>query len=248
MKFLKVVFSLAVALSFAGGVDAKSIKEARAAGRLKVKIDKVVYSGESRLIWKLDSWEGIVELARDYPNLEVLHLADNKLTSLPPEIGQLKNLRELSLPYNKLTSLPPQIGQLKNLRELSLPYNKLTSLPPQIGQLKNLRVLSLFTNKLTSLPREIGQLKNLNELHLSRNKLTSLPREIGQLKNLKQLYLAGNKLNNAQALGVLAKMKWLHRLHLRFNRLSLKQRRWIKRQLPNTKVTTGLLGASRGKG
>ena len=225
MKFLKVVFSLAVALSFAGGVDAKSIKEARAAGRLKVKIDKVVYSGESRLIWKLDSWEGIVELARDYPNLEVLHLADNKLTSLPPEIGQLKNLRELSLPYNKLTSLPPQIGQLKNLR-----------------------VLSLFTNKLTSLPREIGQLKNLNELHLSRNKLTSLPREIGQLKNLKQLYLAGNKLNNAQALGVLAKMKWLHRLHLRFNRLSLKQRRWIKRQLPNTKVTTGLLGASRGKG
>ncbi len=167
MKFLKVIFSLAVALSLVGGIDAVSIKEARAAGKLKVKNNMVTYDGSIRLTWKLDSWEGIKELAQDYPDLEVLSLSHNKLTSIPPEIGQLKNLQDLYLSGNKLTSIPPEIGQLKNLKYLSL---------------------------------------------------------------------MGNRLNNAQALGTLAKMKWLKRLNVAYNRLSLKQGRWIKKQLPHTKV------------
>ncbi len=190
MKFLKVIFSLAVALSFVGGIDAVSIKEARAAGKLKVKNNTVRYDGLLHLTWRLDSWDGIKELAQDYPDLKVLLLFNNKLTSIPPEIGQLKNLEVLNLWRNKLTSIPPEIGQLKNLTWISIADNKLTSISPEIGQLKKLRFLSLI----------------------------------------------GNRLNNAQALGTLAKMKWLKRLNIAYNRLSFKQGRWIKKQLPHTKV------------
>lgn len=42
-----------------------------------------------------------------HPGLRVLILADTGLTSLPPEIGDLRQLRTLDLGHNRLTELPP---------------------------------------------------------------------------------------------------------------------------------------------
>ncbi|MHC4742837.1 MAG: leucine-rich repeat domain-containing protein, partial [Planctomycetota bacterium] len=124
--------------------------------------------------------------------LTVLDLQNNYLTSLPGEFAQLKELAELDLSSNDLSSLPTEIGQLINLTLLRLSYNNLTSLPGEIGQLKNLTKLELAYNSLTSLPGEIAQLKNLTELVLHDNNLTSLPDEIGQLEMLGRLYLHDN--------------------------------------------------------
>lgn len=60
--------------------------------------------------------------------------------------------------YNNLTSLPPEIGQLRDLKTLGVQCNKLTFLPTEIGQLTNLERLNVLNNRLTSLPTEIGQL------------------------------------------------------------------------------------------
>ena len=128
--------------------------------------------------------------------LTELDLHDNQLTSLPPQICQLTRLDWLNLAHNQLTSLPPEIGQLAQLKELSLQYNRLTSLPPEIGQLTQLKELSLFGNQLTTLPPEIGQLTQLTMLHLHDNQLTSLLPEIGQLTQLKELNLFGNQLTS----------------------------------------------------
>ena len=125
-----------------------------------------------------------------------LDLSDTKLTSLPPEIGQLTNLTQLDLSFNKLTSLPPEIGQLTNLIQLDLSFNKLTSLPPEISQLISLIQLDLSNTNLTSLPPEIGQLTNLTQLDLRNTKLTSLLPEIGQLTNLTQLDLSNINLKS----------------------------------------------------
>ena len=67
-----------------------------------------------------------------------LNLYDNKLTSLPPEIGNLTNLTYLGLPHNKLGSLPPEIGRLTQLTNLPLYGNEyeLTSLPLGIDRLR----------------------------------------------------------------------------------------------------------------
>jgi len=124
----------------------------------------------------------------------VLKLSHESISTLPPEIGHLKNLQELDLYINQLTTLPPEIGQLKNLQILRLESNELTTLPPEIGQLKSLRELYIIANELTTLPPEIGRLKNLQELYIGNNQLTTLPPKIGQLKNLQQLDLWKNQL------------------------------------------------------
>ncbi|MHC4867621.1 MAG: COR domain-containing protein, partial [Planctomycetota bacterium] len=140
-----------------------------------------------------------------------LNLRDKNLTSVPAEIGQLKDLTRLNLSNNNLTSVPAEIGQLKNLTELDLLDNNLTSLPREIGQLKELTGLYLGANNLSSLPAEIGQLKELTGLYLGGNDLTVLPAEIGQLKNLRRLHLYDNNLTSLPAeIGQLEKLRVLH--------------------------------------
>ncbi|MDP1609255.1 MAG: leucine-rich repeat domain-containing protein [Chlamydiales bacterium] len=118
-----------------------------------------------------------------------LKLSYLRLTSLPPEIGQLTHLQELDLCENQLQTLPQEIGRLKNLRELSLYRNRFQQPPLEIGQLTNLRVLHLFKNQLQELPKEIGQLTNLTKLTLSDNPFRELPQAIEQLTNLQHLDL-----------------------------------------------------------
>ncbi|KAJ3104539.1 hypothetical protein HDU96_008904 [Phlyctochytrium bullatum] len=70
------------------------------------------------------------DLARHHKaTLKVLHLANNELTALPKEIGNLKNLDTLVLRDNKLSALPEEIGKLSSLKHLHLQGNKLEVLP-----------------------------------------------------------------------------------------------------------------------
>ena len=55
-----------------------------------------------------------------------LDLSDENLTSLPAEIGKLKNLMHLDLCFNKLTSLPAEIGKLEKLKSLYLINNAIS--------------------------------------------------------------------------------------------------------------------------
>lgn len=61
--------------------------------------------------------------------LQVLLLSNNKLTSLPKEIGKMSLLTELDASGNQITQLPMTIGDLFNLRALNLKNNQLGLLP-----------------------------------------------------------------------------------------------------------------------
>ena len=123
---------------------------------------------------------GIEKLALKYPNLDWLTLDDNRLGSLPPQIGELKKLETLTLARNQLKSLPPQIGQLKKLKMLILDKNQLASLPPEIEQLEKLESLDLTDNKLVSLPPQIAQLPRLEKVYLDGNPIPAS--EIARIK------------------------------------------------------------------
>lgn len=53
-------------------------------------------------------------------NAKILDLSNQRLKTLPPEIGQLVNLKGLYLVRNQLKTLPHEIGNLKSLTVLFL--------------------------------------------------------------------------------------------------------------------------------
>lgn len=135
----------------------------------------------------------LIELAANQEQTS-LDLSGHKLTSLPPQIGELSNLRELKLLNNELKDLPPEISKLSNLIELNISSNRLTNVPQVVFKLTALQRLYLWGNDLSSLPDEISELKNLTELTLGQNKLKGLPSGIATLRELKDLSIWGNGL------------------------------------------------------
>lgn len=60
------------------------------------------------------------------PNLEILILENNPITSIPVTIYKAKKLRVISLRNNQLTKLPSSISQMENLALLDLRGNPMT--------------------------------------------------------------------------------------------------------------------------
>eukprot|EP00127_Corallochytrium_limacisporum_P005567 Clim_evm84s207 gene=Clim_evmTU84s207 len=145
--------------------------------------------------------------------LRVLELEDNKLTTLPYEIGFMEDLEELYLQRNKLVSLPPAIGSVTNLTILNVANNKLQDLPEEIGELVHLSVLNAASNLLISLPSAIGNCRSLQFVSLENNQLSSLPYALCKLKVLETLDVNGNPLDtldfvpaNSKAVPILTKL------------------------------------------
>ncbi|XP_064181284.1 CCR4-NOT transcription complex subunit 6-like [Anguilla rostrata] len=76
-------------------------------------------------------------------HLTALHLSDNSLSRIPPDIAKLHNLVYLDLSSNKIRSLPAELGNMVSLRELLLNNNQLRVLPFELGKLFQLQTLGL---------------------------------------------------------------------------------------------------------
>uniref|UniRef100_A0A3Q2PFM3 poly(A)-specific ribonuclease n=1 Tax=Fundulus heteroclitus TaxID=8078 RepID=A0A3Q2PFM3_FUNHE len=82
-------------------------------------------------------------------HLTALHINDNNLSRIPPDIAKLPNLVYLNLSSNKLRSLPAELGNMVSLRELLLNNNLLRVLPYELGRLFQLQTLGLKGNPLS---------------------------------------------------------------------------------------------------
>uniref|UniRef100_A0A673JU24 poly(A)-specific ribonuclease n=1 Tax=Sinocyclocheilus rhinocerous TaxID=307959 RepID=A0A673JU24_9TELE len=82
-------------------------------------------------------------------HLTALHINNNNLSRIPPEIAKLPHLVYLNLSSNKLRSLPAELGNMVTLRELLLNNNCLRVLPYELGRLFQLQTLGLKGNPLS---------------------------------------------------------------------------------------------------
>ena len=103
-----------------------------------------------------------------------LNLSNNKIKSLPDDIGLLSMLRTVKLAGNILGSLPPSIAKLKQLKELDLSNNTFSKLPVEVGQLDALQALNLSQNAFATVPSCLTKLANLRDLNMNKNYLQHL--------------------------------------------------------------------------
>jgi Leucine-rich repeat (LRR) protein len=130
----------------------------------------------------------ISDIAVQPDSVQYIDFSKMKLTAIPVEVFACRNLVYLNLNNNKIDSIPPRIGELKQLRVLQMAHNKLTHLPAEIGRCDSLRSLILNQNRINDIVPEIGQLSHLAVLDLWGNNVTVLPKEIGRLsESLKYL-------------------------------------------------------------
>ncbi|XP_077171991.1 leucine-rich repeat and calponin homology domain-containing protein 4 isoform X1 [Paroedura picta] len=129
--------------------------------------------------------------------LTYLNLSRNQLTSLPASLCRLP-LKVLIASNNKLVSLPEDIGALHNLRQLDVGSNELQSLPGSVGGLESLRDLSIRRNQFDSLPEELAELP-LARLDFSYNRVAHIPVCYRHLRHLQCLLLENNPLQSPPA-------------------------------------------------
>ncbi|KAJ0084921.1 hypothetical protein Patl1_31038 [Pistacia atlantica] len=120
------------------------------------------------------SWRGITSLKL----LQVLHLSQNCLNTLPSTLGLLTSLERLDVADNLLTALPIEIGNLTELEDLNVKNNRISSIPSSIGNCTALVEVDLSSNLLSELPDEFCSLHNLKALHIRNNAIKSLPNSL----------------------------------------------------------------------
>ncbi|NXW05078.1 LRCH1 protein, partial [Fregetta grallaria] len=134
--------------------------------------------------------------------LKVLIASNNKLGSLPEEIGQLKQLMELDVSCNEITALPQQIGQLKSLKELNVRRNYLEVLPQELVQLPLVK-FDFSCNKVLVIPICFRKMLQLQVLLLDNNPLQSPPAQIctkGKVHIFKYLTVQACQIKTADSL------------------------------------------------
>ncbi|XP_039706757.1 DISP complex protein LRCH3 isoform X6 [Pteropus medius] len=109
--------------------------------------------------------------------LKVLIAGNNKLVSLPEEIGHLRHLTELDVSCNEIQTIPSQIGNLEALRDLNVRRNHLVRLPEELAELPLIR-LDFSCNKITTIPVCYRNLRHLQVITLDNNPLQSPPAQI----------------------------------------------------------------------
>uniref|UniRef100_A0A3Q2TBQ4 Leucine rich repeats and calponin homology domain containing 2 n=1 Tax=Fundulus heteroclitus TaxID=8078 RepID=A0A3Q2TBQ4_FUNHE len=105
--------------------------------------------------------------------LKVLLVSNNKLVSIPEEIGKAKELMELDVSCNEIQILPAQVGRLLALRELNVRKNCLHMLP-ELSDLPLIR-LDFSCNKITEIPPAFRKLRQLEYIILDNNPMQSPP-------------------------------------------------------------------------
>jgi len=158
-----------------------------------LKSGQLIGSKTLKLACGLETFpEEIISLSE---TLEVLDLSDNKLTSLPESIAQLKHLRIIFFARNNFTEFPSILAKCPNLNMIGFKSNQIKTVPEQAFP-PLLNWLILTDNKIEKLPKSIGDCMLLQKCALAGNLIEELPIEMKACVNLELIRFSANKLKS----------------------------------------------------
>ena len=105
-----------------------------------------IQNDNTRFFTILTTFGDITPLAM-FKNLTSLNIANNNISTLPADFGELSKLNTLDLSGNTLTSLPPEIRNLYNLTSINLSGNSIEDLS-SLYELNNLEYLNIEGNPI----------------------------------------------------------------------------------------------------
>ena len=183
-----------------------------------------------------------------FDNLEEFVCFENRVTDIQEEIFTLTKLTKLNMHDNRISVVPPGIGNLVNLSKLFLynngeEGNSIVSLPSTIGNCKlsvvnisgnllktlpdeffteTLTLLNVADNKIEEIPKGIKNAVSLTKLNIAQNKLKEIPQELSLLPKLKKLLISFNEITELKDyLGKEESLPSLQHLHLLKNKISV---------------------------
>mmetsp|Transcript_15154 Transcript_15154/g.33302 ORF Transcript_15154/g.33302 Transcript_15154/m.33302 type:complete len:934 (+) Transcript_15154:117-2918(+) len=143
-------------------------------------------------------WNHITDCAQGifgpkaFGNLEVINLAHNRLSFLPPDfcvtqrVHDTNRVKYLDLSFNSIAVLPDSITlYCKQLEVLNLAHNKLKKLPANFELLELQRLFVSF-NELVELPENIGKCSKLSKIRIVSNQIRELPPSMLDLWKLRK--------------------------------------------------------------
>ncbi|XP_063439693.1 leucine-rich repeat protein soc-2 homolog [Mytilus trossulus] len=128
-------------------------------------------------------------------SLLVIDLSNNKLTSIPSDVGRLKHLTDLDIHDNPMKTMNEDI--IRNisgsLLSFSLGHEIMTSWPQCVERLAHLTSLSIFSVNIPKIPDDaFNNYSHLNILEIISTNISSIPTSIGKLLNLQNVNLYNN--------------------------------------------------------
>lgn len=129
--------------------------------------------------------------------LHELDVSQNKISTIPAEIGTLTKLTFMEVSKNMLSVLPTEMKQLVHLLQINLTFNRFAAIPAILCKLPKLQTIIIANNQISEIDvDDLLQLKTLHTLDLSNNNIARIPPQLGNVSWLKSLTLDGNSFRN----------------------------------------------------
>lgn len=143
------------------------------------------------------------------PKLEMIGFKSNQIVdvcsaSLP------RQTRWLILTDNRIESLPDDIGELSQLKKLMLAGNRIQQLPKSFTQCQALQLLRLSANRLQCFPDVVFDLPELAWLAFSGNPFCQAPTQAATVPRVTRQQLVLGETLGQGASGVISRAHWQH--------------------------------------
>ncbi|XP_069131785.1 leucine-rich repeat-containing G-protein coupled receptor 4-like [Argopecten irradians] len=126
--------------------------------------------------------------------LDNVFMQFNKFKELPNEIARMPNITMLSIHDNPITTLPPKMAFASTLQFLDIGSPEMTTWPDSIRTLKKVFSLSLYKLGMTDLPLNafIGLEDNIGFVTFTATRFRSFPRAMKRLRKMTDLLIEDN--------------------------------------------------------
>jgi hypothetical protein len=114
------------------------------------------------------------EVLADCPLLDIVGFKSNIIETVPAR-SLNPSIRWLILTNNRIATLPAQIGNCSRMQKLMLAGNKLKDLPVELGNCLNLSLLRISANQLSRFPQWLLNMPKLSWLAFSGNLFNTRP-------------------------------------------------------------------------